>query len=292
MGFSSKIVLAFFVMPVLASLLLNIIYQKPPSDHGKGTMFDTIATRYDFINRVLALNLDIGWRKVMISEVTSHGQIFEGKESVNILDLATGTADVAILMAKEYKNNNSPSKKGMKILGVDPSQNMINVGREKILKEKLKEEITLELGDARNLDGLASDQFNAATMSFGIRNVPEKELALCEIHRVLKKNEDSRLAILEFSEPGEEAGIMGAAARFFIRYAVPVIGAIISGAPRDYMHLQNSIKDFPSPQKFASIMEGLTCTSANGQIGTFEVEKIVQMNFGSVQLYLAAPIVV
>lgn len=288
--------LAAFAFPVVASVLLNIIYQKPPSDHGKGTMFDLIADRYDFINRALALNLDIGWRKVMIAEVTSHGKIFQGSESsgdgngIKVLDLATGTADVAILFAKEYLSS-TESQKDLTILGVDPSQNMINVGRDKVSKENLTKQITLDLGDARDLNQLESDFFDAATMSFGIRNVPEKEKALCEIHRVLKKENSgkgAKFGILEFSEPSKEAGIMGAGARVFIRYVVPVLGALLSGAPREYMHLQNSIKDFPPPKEFAALMENLTCGDAEN--GAFRVDDLIQMNFGSVQLYLATPI--
>lgn len=295
---SIKVVAAIFVAPVLASFLLNIIFQKPPSDHGKGTMFDLIATRYDFINRALALNLDIGWRKVMISKVTSNGALFQSSGDnvlgpIRVLDLATGTADVAILAAKEYLSTATmSSKKELEILGVDPSQNMINVGREKIDKEDLSKYISLQIGDARDLKELESDYFHAATMSFGIRNVPEREIALCEIHRVLKKesekNEGARLGILEFSEPSKEAGIMGAAARLFIRHVVPVLGALLSGAPREYMHLQNSIKEFPSPKDFAAMMEGLSC-GADGK-GRFRVDDLIQMNFGSVQLYLATPI--
>jgi ubiquinone/menaquinone biosynthesis methyltransferases len=293
-----KLVLAIFVLPVLASFLLNLIFQKPPSDHGKGTMFDLIATRYDFINRALALNLDIGWRKVMISKVTSSGDLFQSSgnsemDPIRVLDLATGTADVAILTAKEYQNSRSlSSKRELKVLGVDPSQNMINVGREKVSREDLSKYISLELGDARDLRNLQSDFFDAATMSFGIRNVPERETALCEIHRVLKKESKgtagSRLGILEFSEPSKEAGIMGAAARLFIRHVVPVLGALLSGAPREYMHLQNSIKEFPSPKDFAFMMEGLSCGD-DGK-GSFRVDDLIQMNFGSVQLYLATPI--
>lgn len=293
-----KFILAFFIMPVLASFLLNLIFQKPPSDHGKGTMFDLIATRYDFINRALALNLDIGWRKFMISKVTSSGDLFQSSgnsemDPIRVLDLATGTADVAILLAKEYQNSYSlSSKRDLKVLGVDPSQNMINVGREKVSREDLSKYISLELGDARYLKNLQSDFFHAATMSFGIRNVPEREIALCEIHRVLKKESEniagSRFGILEFSEPSKEAGIMGAAARLFIRHVVPVLGALLSGAPREYMHLQNSIKEFPSPKNFSAMMEGLSCGDDGN--GTFRVDELIQMNFGSVQLYLATPI--
>ena len=298
MNLSAKVLLVIFAFPVLASFVLNIVFRKPPSDHGKGTMFDLIATRYDFINRALALNLDIGWRKVMIKEVSSNGELFniaDGEiETVRVLDLATGTADVAILFAKEYHNINTqqPLKRGLDILGVDPSQNMISVGRDKVSKENLGKVITLDLGDARDLKDLQSDYFHAATMSFGIRNVPEKEKALCEIHRVLRKESENsagaKFGVLEFSEPGEDAGIMGAGARLFIRHIVPVLGALLSGAPREYMHLQNSIKEFPEPKDFVAIMEGLNCGDDGS--GMFRVEKLIQMNFGSVQMYLATPI--
>jgi demethylmenaquinone methyltransferase/2-methoxy-6-polyprenyl-1,4-benzoquinol methylase len=291
-----KLLIIIFVIP-LTAFVLNIIYEKPPNDHGKGTMFDIIATRYDFINRALALNMDIGWRKRMITEVSSHGDLFNGNDgqgSVKVLDLATGTADVAILFAKEYLNSNvgTNTKRDIDILGIDPSINMLNVGREKIAKENLAAKITLDLGDARNLKDLEENTFDAATMSFGIRNVPEKEQALCEIHRVLKKESNgqtgAKFGILEFSEPGEDSGIMGAGARLFIRYVVPVLGAILSGAPREYMHLQNSIKEFPSPTEFAALMEGLNC--GENRNGRFRVDELIQLNFGSVQLYLATPI--
>ncbi|KAL3944979.1 MAG: hypothetical protein SGBAC_000955 [Bacillariaceae sp.] len=294
-----KALLIIFLVPVLASVILNIIFEKPPTDHGKGTMFDMIATRYDFINRALALNMDIGWRKRMIAEVTSQGSLFDassrGQEIVKVLDLATGTADVAILFAEAYRDTKmeGSTKRDLHILGIDPSINMITVGREKVTSKKLSNEVVLELGDARNLQDLSENTFEAATMSFGIRNVPEKEHALCEIHRVLKKETESevgaKLGILEFSEPGEDSGIMGAGARLFIRHVVPVLGAILSGAPREYMHLQNSIKEFPSPKEFAALMEGLKC--GGDKNGSFRVDNLIQMNFGSVQLYLSTPIV-
>lgn len=260
-------------------------------------MFDLIATRYDFINRALALNLDIGWRKVMVKEIAISVQksIENEKEeepSVHILDLATGTADVAILLAKEYDDHfrtMQTIKKDLHILGVDPSINMITVGKEKIQAQNLSNVINLEIGDARELTNLSDNKFHAATMSFGIRNVPEKEQALCEIHRVLRKDGNAKLAILEFSEPSEEAGLMGYFARLFIRYVVPSIGAILSGAPREYMHLQNSIKEFPSPKDFVALMEGLNCQHLDGT-GTFRMDELKHMNFGSVQLYLATPI--
>lgn len=266
----------------------------------------------------------------MVKAVTSNGALFSRSSStddggVMILDLATGTADVAILLANEAKQaaaaaaagNSASSPTHTTVLGVDPSQNMISVGRDKVKERGLDEVVTLQIGDARKLVDLNSSEYDAATMAFGIRNVPEKDVALCEIWRVLKKTRSdgsdegnssssgSKLAILEFSEPGPDTGILGALARFFIRHIVPVMGAALSGAPKEYLHLQNSIKEFPSPMEFKALMEGLTCSvdistitvGANGEkgvetmTGAFRVEEVRQMNFGSVQLYLASPYV-
>ncbi len=287
-------------------------------------MFDLIAKRYDFINRALALNLDMSWRHRLVKEVVgAEGEIFAaatggGASSVKILDLATGTADVAILLGKaaaQYYNTHSIlfssqttktddeyNDDAKTILGLDPSQNMLNVGVAKIQQSNLSHIVRLKLGDARNLDSLARDSFDAATMSFGIRNIPEKELALCEIHRVLKKNNESKLAIMEFSEPGPDSGIMGSLARLFIRHVVPAFGAALSGFPKEYMHLQKSIKNFPSPPEFVALMEGLRCSMNVGRgengdekldidmFGSFRVQEVVNLNFGSVQIYVATPI--
>ena len=287
------------VVPLVAitvpAIWIAATYGPPPSDYGSGSMFDKIATRYDLINRVLALNLDTQWRVQMVKAVTDNGELFVRQEAnggAKILDLATGTADVAILVANEASSSSSSSAS---VLGIDPSENMISVGREKVKAHGLDEVVTLQIGDARKLTDLKSSEYDAATMAFGIRNVPEKADALCEIWRVLKKKDQSvhkdtaRLAILEFSEPGPETGILGALARLFIRHVVPVMGAALSGAPKEYLHLQNSIKEFPSPSDFKVLMEGLQCSMGDNDIGAFTVEEIRQMNFGSVQLYLARP---
>jgi demethylmenaquinone methyltransferase/2-methoxy-6-polyprenyl-1,4-benzoquinol methylase len=262
-------------------------------------MFDKIAPRYDFINRALALNLDMSWRHRLVEEVVGpNGALFQ-QSGAKILDLATGTADVAILLGKAAERYSS-SKAQDVVLGLDPSQNMLNVGKTKIDNANLSSIITLKVGDARKLD-LESNSFDAATMSFGIRNVPEKETALCEIHRVLKKGEsftNTKLAIMEFSEPDENSGIMGSLARVFIRHVVPSLGALLSGAPKEYMHLQKSINEFPSPKEFVELMEGLKCPLWNEEskelaidtYGSFRVREVVNLNFGSVQIYVANPI--
>ena len=265
-------------------------------------MFDLIATRYDFINRALALNLDMGWRHRLVAEVVGHdGELFTNNNNVQLLDLATGTADVAILLGKAAaKYASSSSAKSASVLGLDPSQNMLNVGKTKVKESDLANIVSLKLGDARKLSSLDDNSIDAATMSFGIRNVPEKAQALCEINRVLKKGSaEAKLAIMEFSEPGEDSGIMGSLARAFIRHVIPSLGALLSGAPREYMHLQKSIQDFPSPSEFVELIEGVKCPvkSDDGEeelqvntFGTFRVKKVVNLNFDSVQIYVATPV--
>ncbi|KAL3788981.1 hypothetical protein HJC23_012686 [Cyclotella cryptica] len=297
---TSWFVLALLPVPFLflASYLLKSTISSPPASFGSGSMFDKIAPRYDFINRALALNLDMSWRHRLVKEVVGpNGKLFYNS-GVKILDLATGTADVAILLGKAAERYSSAKAKDV-VLGLDPSQNMLNVGKTKIDNAHLSSIITLKVGDARKLD-LESNSFDAATMSFGIRNVPEKDSALCEIHRVLKKGEstDSKLAIMEFSEPDENSGVMGSLARVFIRHVVPSLGALLSGAPKEYMHLQKSINEFPSPKEFVQLMEGLKCAVWNEEskelaidtFGSFRVTEVVNLNFGSVQIYVANPI--
>ena len=203
----------------------------PGLDYGTGSMFDLIATRYDFVNRVLALNMDMSWRRRMIQEL-------ELQPGDRVLDLATGTADVAILLATEGSSMASSNAHIMgntdktcsvgddnseksststlacendyndgliNVLGLDPSQNMIAVGREKVKGRQLDHVIKLDIGDARSLSHVKDNSFDKVTMAFGIRNVPEREEVLCEIHRVLNKTKGhrSKMAILEFSEPDE-----------------------------------------------------------------------------------------
>jgi len=258
----------------------------------------------------LALNLDMSWRHRLVKEVVgAEGEIFthkENGETIKILDLATGTADVAILLGKAAARY-AAAPASSTVLGLDPSQNMLNVGIAKVEQSDLSNIISLELGDARKLDSLDDDTIHAATMSFGIRNVPEKEMALCEIHRVLKKTVsrtspttiEPKLAIMEFSEPGPNTGVMGSMARLFIRHLVPAMGAMLSGHPKEYMHLQKSIKDFPSPTEFVALMEELKCRTKGGEareeweidtFGSFRVKEVVNLNFGSVQIYVATPI--
>jgi demethylmenaquinone methyltransferase/2-methoxy-6-polyprenyl-1,4-benzoquinol methylase len=276
---------------------------------GSGQMFDRIAGRYDMINRVLALRMDIGWRGEMtgrirdlLSSSSSSGGTTTAeaaaKDGWRVLDVATGTADVTLQLARDLP---APTT----ILGLDPSANMLSVGRAKIGAAGLDSRITLRQADARDLSHVYDEYcherggrcFDAVTMAFGIRNVPgdERQKALCELHRLLHPGRGV-LGILEFSEPTvEEFGVMGWGASLFIRYVVPFVGGVLSGAPREYWHLQRSIEDFPSPRNFQRLLQTLECpvVAAAGDgdvtpdtVGYFEMEEVRNLNFGSVQLYI------
>jgi demethylmenaquinone methyltransferase/2-methoxy-6-polyprenyl-1,4-benzoquinol methylase len=276
----SLVVTLSILIPIVAIALHLYLFTgvaPPPSDFGSGQMFDLIAPRYDLVNRVLAVRMDLGWRQIMVEKIkASTANVAQPQ----LLDIATGTADVALLLSKSIPN--------AQILGMDPSNNMLSIGRTKVTDAGKDDSIRLDYGAVSHFPGMLEVQkYDAATMSFGIRNVPDREKALCDIHRVLKSN-DSMFCILEFSEPDESTGVMGYFAKLFIRYVVPIVGGILSGKPREYLHLQNSIKDFPSPKNFVKMMEGLSC-GENGT-GRFIVDELKQMNFGSVQLYVTRPV--
>ena len=146
-------------------------------------MFDNVAGRYDFLNRLLSLGVDISWRKRLIKELSQYNPD-------HVLDMATGTADLAILTAKNLPKVN--------ITGIDLSRNMISIGDNKVEKEGLTGRIQLSVGDSENLN-IANDSFDGAMVAFGVRNFENLELGLNEMLRTLKKG--APLMILEFSRP-------------------------------------------------------------------------------------------
>jgi len=212
---------------------------------GSGEMFDRIAQRYDFLNRVLSLGVDHGWRRRTASSLG-----VEGLEHPEILDLATGTADLAIAIARKH-----PSAR---VQGTDPSRNMLAIGRDKVRARGLADRVSLAMGDAQAIE-LADASVDAVTISFGIRNVPDRRRALAEMARVTRPG--GRVAVLELGEP--RGGLLGPLARFHIRQVVPRLGALLSGAS-EYRYLQRSIAAFPEPNDFAAMMNeaGLSTTVA------------------------------
>ena len=225
---------------------------------GSGDMFDRIARRYDMLNRVLSMGIDRGWRKQAVATLKL-------KENSRVLDLATGTADVALEVLRQEPL--------ARVVGVDPSAGMLEIGQRKIEEAGCDESIDLQLGDGEQL-AFADDTFDGITIAFGIRNVPDRAKALSEMARVTRPG--GRVAILELSEP--RGGLLGPLARFHVHHLVPRLGGLLSGS-REYRYLQQSIAAFPPPEEFADLM------TTSG----LEVLEIRPLTFGVCCLYVGTP---
>ena len=218
-------------------------------------MFDRIAEKYDLLNRVMSLGMDKKWRRALISSLELSGPS-------KCLDVATGTADVAIEVAKHYGES--------AVVGLDPSLGMLAVGHTKIDSEELSDRVELIKGDAQKLP-FSDNEFDACCISFGIRNVPDRKLALREMARVTRPG--GRIGILELGTPSK--GWVAPLARFHINVVVPKLGAWISSAS-EYEYLQESIQAFPSPDEFEVQMQD------SGLVNTW----VKHMPFDAAHLYV------
>lgn len=226
---------------------------------GSGGMFDRIAERYDLLNKLMSFGLDRRWRRKLIASL-------ELPDGGRALDVATGTADVALAIARAHDTAT--------VVGLDPSVGMLEVGRTKIADASLDPRVSLVEGDAQNMRDFADDSFDACCISFGIRNVPDRGAGLREMARVTRPG--GRVSILELAEPRD--GWLAPAARFHIHSVVPRLGAWISG-DAEYAYLARSIEAFPPPETFCELME----TSG------LAVLSVEPMSFGAAHLYVAAP---
>lgn len=198
-------------------------------------MFDNVAPTYDALNRFLSLGIDVYWRKKAIAKLKSDAPQI-------VLDVATGTADVAIETNKQL----SPSK----IFGIDISAQMLEVGRKKIHQLGVGNVIELQLGDSEKLD-FQDNSFDAATLSFGVRNFENVEKGLSEIHRVLKPN--GKLIVLEFAKP--KIFPLKQLFNIYFKYILPLIGKMTSKDPRAYTYLYESVQAFPDREAFTALMQ-------------------------------------
>lgn len=210
-------------------------YAKQGNKKGQvSTMFNRIAPYYDFLNRFLSLGIDTIWRKKAIDELQSEQPKF-------ILDVATGTADVALETVKRLHPD--------KIIGIDISTEMLEIGKKKIKKRGLDTVIELLEGDSENLP-FADNTFDAITVAFGVRNFENLEKGLTEMRRVLK--DDGKLVVLEFSKPS----IFPIKQMFnlYFKYILPTIGRLTSKDPRAYSYLYESVQAFPDGKDFVNIL--------------------------------------
>jgi demethylmenaquinone methyltransferase / 2-methoxy-6-polyprenyl-1,4-benzoquinol methylase len=223
---------------------------------GSGEMFDSIAPRYDLLNRLISLGLDQSWRRRTVAALS----LGPGKTA---LDLATGTGDLALMIARTYPE--------AQVIATDPSRGMLDVAVEK--GRPFGGRVRFAVGDAQAID-LPDASVDAVSMAFGIRNVEDRPRALREMARVTRGG--GRIAILELSEP--QRGPLAALARFHIHQVVPRIGGALSGSA-EYAYLQRSIAAFPSPELFSTTM------SESG----LRVLEVVPMSFGAACLFVATP---
>lgn len=227
-----------------------------PSRQQVWEMFDRIAPRYDLLNRLLSFRRDVAWRKRM-------GKQIQSGSSLRLLDLATGTADQIISLMKTNANITSA-------VGVDMSEGMLGVGREKISRLTWDDRVMLRRGDAMHIP--ESDQaFHVATMSFGIRNVINVTEALREVRRVLKPG--GRALILEFSTPSNP--LFRPVYFFYLRHILPVLGGLLSGDRSAYRYLNRTIETFPSGKDFCAFME----------TAGFENVKAIPLTLGIASIY-------
>ena len=198
-------------------------------------MFNKIAPYYDFLNRLLSLGIDTIWRTKAINQLKS-------ENPKRIIDIATGTADLAIEATKQL----NPEQ----VVGIDISTEMLEIGRKKIDKKKLDSTIELMEADSENLP-FENNTFDAATVAFGVRNFENLEKGLSEINRVLKQG--GTLVVLEFSKP--KIFPFKQMFNLYFKYLLPFIGKFTSKDPKAYRYLYESVQAFPDGKKFVNILE-------------------------------------
>ncbi len=218
-------------------------------------MFDRIAGRYDLLNRLLSLGADQSWRR-------RTARALELSPGALVLDVASGTADLAIVLARHGPD--------VRVEGIDPSPRMLALGREKVRVAGLEQRVHLQEGVAERLP-FPDSAFDAVTIAFGIRNLPDRRLGLREMIRVLKPR--GRLAVLELTRP--EGGPLGWAARLWVRAVVPVLGAALSSG-EEYEYLKRSIEAFPPRSEFADLMSGAGLT----------LRRVAPLSFGACVLFV------
>ena len=204
-------------------------------------MFNQIAFRYDFLNRFLSGGIDIYWRKKAISELRT-------LKPKKVLDVATGTADVALMTMKYL----TPEK----IIGIDISTGMLELGRKKIAKAMLNDRIELLEGDSETIN-FPDNTFDAVTVAFGVRNFEHLHKGISEMLRVLKPG--GKLVVLEFSRP-KSKGFKGLY-KIYMNLVAPGIGKMVSKNRAAYQYLNDSVQAFPEGNDFLKILQEMGFTN-------------------------------
>ena len=218
-------------------------------------MFNNIAPKYDFLNHVLSMGIDILWRKKAV-------KILKKINPTNVLDIACGTGDFSI------EDLNSGAKR---VVGLDISSGMVEVGIKKIKKTGLEGKVELIVGDSEDMP-FEDESFDGITVGFGVRNFQNLEKGLAEMHRVLSKK--GQVIILEFSKPKKFP--IKQLYFFYFKYILPKIGRLISKDATAYTYLPDSVNAFPDGEKFTKILEKVGFTNT----------KVIPCSFGIASIYL------
>ncbi len=221
-------------------------------------MFNNIAPYYDFLNRLLSLGIDTIWRKKAIRQLQGDPipQV--------ILDVATGTADLALEINKQLHPHS--------ITGVDIANDMLEIGRKKIAKQHLSEVIRLQLGDSEQL-AFEDNHFDAITVAFGVRNFENLSKGLEEMRRVLKPG--GKMVVLEFSKP--RIFPFKQLYHFYFKNILPFIGKFTSKDPKAYQYLYESVQSFPDGDRFTEILKNIG----------FKSNKCIPLSLGICSIYVA-----
>ena len=219
-------------------------------------MFGTIAPRYDFLNRLLSFGIDRRWR-------TKAVQMIRYQHGSRILDVATGTGDVALEIARS-----TPAS--VKITGADFCKEMVDLGRDKVALSPYSDRIDFQVAPCEDLP-FADNTFDSITIAFGIRNVVDRRIGLAEMWRVLRPG--GRMIILEFSTPRSQLFRM--IYYFYFRKLLPMIGGLFSRY-NAYQYLPDSVLEFPSPEEFSRLMTGVG----------FRHIQVHELTFGIASIYV------
>ena len=217
-------------------------------------MFDNIAPKYDLLNHTLSMSIDRVWRRRVVGEVrrAKHGRI---------LDVATGTGDLAIAMARRIRD--------VQVLGVDLSEQMLAVARRKIEARGLDGRIVLDRGDAERL-AVADASVDVATVAFGVRNFGDLGAGLRELARTIKPG--GKVVILEFSRPRNR--VFRALYEFYSYKILPRIGGLVSRDKRAYEYLPASVGEFPAPEEFMAMMARAGFRNCRARSQSFGIAQI------------------
>jgi demethylmenaquinone methyltransferase/2-methoxy-6-polyprenyl-1,4-benzoquinol methylase len=193
------------------------------------SLFDKIAYRYDFLNHLLSGGVDLYWRRAAIQKLVEH-------QPKHILDVATGTADFALATVRLHPEH---------VVGVDISEQMLMIGREKIAQRKLSEKIRLQSGEAEDLK-FDDNHFDAAIVAFGARNFEHLDKGLSEMNRVVRKG--GIIVVLEFSRP--KVFPLKQLYFFYFKTVLPFVGKLISKDTEAYQYLPDTVMKFPEGKDF------------------------------------------